>query len=101
MNFIPKIFKELSEIRCVLEKLEKKQLTNNQKIFLGLNLRDILQDIKEKKEQTEKLITDLESTNIDDKIQEKELEIQGYSEFVKTFAPLMLLYNFGLVNRNW
>jgi len=78
--------------------------TKETRIYLGLCCKEIETELIGINETLGQLYDDslLEKELIRRKIDEKEQEIAGTAEFRKTFMPLMLLHNCGLVRRtNW
>ena len=103
---LSKVKTKLSELSSALGKLENAlaQNTSNQStIYVGLHCMEMLNQLQLVQDTLESLEseTDLTEAELQNKIQEKQELITSESQFMKTFSPLMMLYQLGYLRRNW
>ena len=88
-----------------LDDLSNVGSSENQKVYVGLHAIDILKQLKEIQEVFEELLFELSKEHSEEdlrnKIQEKQESLENNHQFMKTFSPIMLLYNLGFIRRTW
>ena len=102
-----KIYKNLAKIKQTLESIESStKVTKEKRIYAGITLLEMLSSLQENQETLVDLAKELSdpecsADDFTNKIELKQQSIIKTSEFIKTFGPMMLLHNMGLVNRTW
>jgi hypothetical protein len=107
----------MSILTNIIEQIDliKKNLVNlqnsppeleNKKIYLLMCYRELSRDLSDMLKTTDELVllnndTSSSLEEFNKKIENKETEIMGTADFMKTFTPIMVLYNMGFLNRNW
>jgi len=106
-----KLIDQIDQIKVNLIKLdnERNDESNesndeNKKLYLLLRYKELgrdLDDILCATNEINEICSIKTDSNFQSKLEDKQYEITKTADFMKTFTPVMMLYNMGLINRNW
>lgn len=105
MSALTNIIDQIDRIKKNFECLQNSSPElENKKIYLLMCYRELSRDLDDMLKTTDELVSlnnDTSNNDFNKKIEDKESEIMGTADFMKTFTPIMMLYNMGFLNRNW